>query len=743
MTLNKLVSENNVTMCFMKLSTGSSYTKKTLLNVSREEDRELRSRLVQMEAEKQKMASELESTKRKLDQSHGSSSVLQQHMDSLRKDLARSDEDRHQLKSQLTQMRNSFHEDDFAVPRRERQQRIHEDGDDIRERSKLEREIHSLRAQLSQASSLREYDEQRKELDRSRRQNEQLSEHIDTLNQELDGKDRKQGKLLAQLKDATDSLGESEHQRRQALDQLQDLEERLRLKSSESEASIKRARESERLLTENQGKTEDRQRKLLDMVKHLKSKCRKLERDHESSRLSSSQHQDRAEELLKENETLNMHKTNMTHRMENLQREIADILEKLARQDEQLRLKDIEVNELKSSCMKLDQELRDNRNLTDRLEGELHGEQSRLMMVSNEKLKVEQQLDSAKAKLHDAQGQNQRIQKELHDITKQNAELTSQVSDLNTRKKEVERQLAVAEDEKQNIKQDLKKLDKKFQEVQDFNAALTEKLHTEMETAKVNEGKVVHDLMRKIKCEKAESEAEIQALKMESAEARSLTKSLRRQVERGASEMEKMRGEIHHLDDENLKLRRNFDRIRAGFEEQAQLVEVGDNRSSALEKHLQRAELAIQSLRTDRENDIRGVVREVDILVGLVSANGDDDDDDDDHAPLPFSRSHGSPDALLADLKVTDRGAKILDRSIEGMTEPDHLPPPPRPSSSSYSEFDRLTELDKERQRIEEKYNRYQSTVAQLHQQLDESKIFISSPPSKREQGRSARGHDL
>ena len=42
--------------------------------------------------------------------------------------------------------------------------------------------------------------------------------------------------------------------------------------------------------------------------------------------------------------------------------------------------------------------------------------------------------------------------------------------------------------------------------------------------------------------------------------------------------MEKMRGEIRHLDDENIKLRRNFDRIRAGFEEQAQLVEVGDNR---------------------------------------------------------------------------------------------------------------------------------------------------------------------
>lgn len=71
-------------------------------------------------------------------------------------------------------------------------------------------------------------------------------------------------------------------------------------------------------------------------------------------------------------------------------------------------------------------------------------------------------------------------------------------------------------------------------------------------------------------------------------------------------------------------------------------------RSSALEKHLQRAELAIQSLRTDHDNDVRGMVREVDVLVGLVTENGDDDH----HAPQPFSRSHGSPDAMLADLKV-------------------------------------------------------------------------------------------
>ncbi|XP_030854949.1 centrosomal protein of 128 kDa [Strongylocentrotus purpuratus] len=802
--------------------------RETLLNVSREEDRELRSRLIQMEAEKQKMASELESTRRKLDQSHGSSSVLQQHMESLRKDLARSDEDRHNLKSQMTQMKDSFHEDDFPVLRRERQHRNREDADGARENVGLEREIHSLRAQLSQASSLREYDEQRKELERSRRQKEQLSEHIDTLNKELDGKDRSQGKLLAQLKDATDSLAESEHQRQQALDQLQDLEERHGRKTNESEASIRRARESERLLAENQGKTEERQRKLLDMVKHLKSKCRKLEREHESSSHSSSQHQDRSEELLKENEALKMHKANMSHRMENLQREIADILEKLARQDEQLRLKDIEVNEMKSSCLKLDQELRENRNLTDKLEGELRGEQSRFMILSNEKLKVEQQLDSTKATLHDAQGQNQRTQRELRDITRQKAELTTQFSELTAQKKVVDRQLDIAEEEKQNIKQDLKKLDKKFQEVQDYNVALTEKLHREMETAKGNEGKIVQDLMRRMKCEKAESEAEIQALKIESAEARSSTKSLRRQVERGNGEMEKMRGEIRHLDDENLKLRRNFDRIRAGFEEQAQLVEVGDNRSSVLEKHLQRAELAIQSLRTDHDNDVRGVVREVDVLVGLVTENGDDD-----HAPQPFSRSHGSPDAMLANLKnklywlqkevrkqsdgrsrlrenlnrsrseltelrqdyradkytyetQLDRteemlrdlqyekqdlhlqnlervhtvkslekqvdnmeehireGTKILDRSIERLSEPDHLPPPPHPSSSSssHSEFDRLRDLDKERQRIEEKYNRYQSTVAQLHQQLDESKDLISSPPLRRERSRSARGLD-
>ena len=67
-------------------------------------------------------------------------------------------------------------------------------------------------------------------------------------------------------------------------------------------------------------------------------------------------------------------------------------------------------------------------------------------------------------------------------------------------------------------------------------------------------------------------------IKIESAESRSSAKSMRRQVDRGTADVEKMRDEIRQLDDENLKLRRNYDRIRAGFEEQTQLVEVGDNR---------------------------------------------------------------------------------------------------------------------------------------------------------------------
>ena len=66
-----------------------------------------------------------------------------------------------------------------------------------------------------------------------------------------------------------------------------------------------------------------------------------------------------------------------------------------------------------------------------------------------------------------------------------------------------------------------------------------------------------------------------------------------------------------------------------------------------LEKHLQRLESTIQAERLDHENAVRGLVREVDNLVGLVSESGDDG-----HIPQPFSRSQDSPDAMLADVKV-------------------------------------------------------------------------------------------
>ncbi|XP_072171838.1 uncharacterized protein [Diadema setosum] len=797
--------------------------RETVLNASREEDRQLRSRFLEVETQRQKLASDLERTRAKLDRSEGSTAALQQQVDSLRRDLSRSNEDRHQLKTELTSLKDSFIEDEVPPSRHERQRRAKQaEAENQRETGKLEQEIQSLRAQLSQASSLREFEGQRRELEQSHRQREQLSQHIDTLNKELDGKDKSQAQLLSQLRDATDDLAESERQRKLALSQLESLQARLQQKTSESKAFHEQAKESERLLLENQTRKEEKQRKVYNMAKQLKTKCKSLEQDLEASKHTSSQQGIRIEELLRENEALHSQKTNTAHKMDTLQRELSDILERFAQQDEQLRLRDIEVNELKSTCLRLEQELKDTRNLTDRLNGDMASEQARHRVLCEDKIKLEQELDSCRRSLQQAEERSQRAQRELRDTSKQNADLSARLSELAMERKEASRQLAVAEEEKQNVKQDLARLDAKFKEVQDFNAALTEKLHTEIENAKVNEKKTVQDVVLKQKRERAELEAEIQALKIELAESRSSAKSLRRQIDRTKSEAEKVREELRFLDDENIKLKRNYDRMRAGFEEQTQLVEVGDNRASAMEKHLQRAELTIQDLRLDHEDALRALVREVDILVGLVSESSLDSE-----TLQPFSRPHESHETMLHDLKsklywlqeevrrqadkrlrlaenlnrsrsevddikkqqlanrvayetkldVTEdllrglqrekedlhlqnlerahtvkslekqvenmedhirAGTRIVESSFEALREPDRFPPPSPPSPKA--SFDRLKELERERQRIEEKYNRYQSTVAHLHQQLNDSKTLYSSPPRRDRSVTSARG---
>ncbi len=68
------------------------------------------------------------------------------------------------------------------------------------------------------------------------------------------------------------------------------------------------------------------------------------------------------------------------------------------------------------------------------------------------------------------------------------------------------------------------------------------------------------------------------APQIELAEDKSSLKSVRRQLQRSKSDYDHLHNEFNKLEDENAKVKRNYDRIRMEFEEQAQMAEVDGNR---------------------------------------------------------------------------------------------------------------------------------------------------------------------
>ncbi|XP_072031800.1 centrosomal protein of 128 kDa-like isoform X2 [Amphiura filiformis] len=188
----------------------SAELREAVKSQSQQQDRELRDRLLQAEAEKQRLSSQLENAQRKLDQSEGTNTALSSQLDDVHDRLAKSDHNRSQLVGKLSTYQDALEEEGLPLNRHARRERklIETQEKQDSHRQKLEMEIDSLRTQLGQANGLRELDQTRKELQRSEKQRYQLSEHLEKLNQELEDKERHQTKFIRNSKRAVINYGD-------------------------------------------------------------------------------------------------------------------------------------------------------------------------------------------------------------------------------------------------------------------------------------------------------------------------------------------------------------------------------------------------------------------------------------------------------------------------------------------------------------------------------------------------------
>ncbi|KAJ8308090.1 hypothetical protein KUTeg_012964 [Tegillarca granosa] len=447
-------------------------------------DDRLRNQYYSTEAAKHKIESELEGVKRKLDQSEGGKVALQQQVEDLRSQLNRMEQERVRLKMQMDDNR---YEDEMK-DRRKRQLMEEEKEKDRRH---MEKEIAELRGQLARSLSANtEIEELRRGIERSERQRAQLSDHIETLTKDLENREKQTAKLITELKETTDKFEEADRQKIQLGAQHEENTKRLTDTNKELEKTTNELRNTQVALHAAEKKKEEFKGRAQETVRQWKMKVKQLEREVDRHRHGGNQVMQRNEQLVKD---LEVHRQQIHHQgiqMENLKRELGDALAVRAAQDEQIRLKDVEINELKSVRMDLDRELRDCRTVADRMENELHSTNSRLATVTEDKNKLEDRLSSIEAAHMLSQDQANQLQQEIKELSSLKAEFAGQLSEANGKLHERENR-----------------------------SANMDGLKRELNEVKVREAHVMQDINRKMKREKAEYEATIQALKTQMAES--------------------------------------------------------------------------------------------------------------------------------------------------------------------------------------------------------------------------------
>ncbi|KAL8589790.1 hypothetical protein ACOMHN_020793 [Nucella lapillus] len=573
-------------------------------------DDRLRSQYLQAESSRFRLESDLDNVRRRLDQSEGSKAALQNQVEELRAELKRAERDRHKIKHFI---------DETRVEEELRDKRNRRTADEARDRN-FEHEVHELRTQLTRSvGAISEMENLRRAMEKSERQRAQLSDHLETLSRDLEGRERQAAKAITQLKETSDKLEETERHKSMATQQLEDVTKKLTDVSKELEKSLQELRGTQLTLQEAERKRDEFKGRAQETVRQWKAKVKQLERDLDRSKHGASQVIQRNEQLVKEMESQKHHGGYAQIQLDGLKRELQDALAVRAAQDEQIRLKDIEVNELKSVRMDLDRELRDTRTVTERYEQELHTLRSRSAGLSEDRHQLEDRLSAADAAHRLSQGQAAQLQSDLKELSAVKADLAAQLSEASGKIHDLHQKLIELQHREKAAKEETEIYKRQLHEERNGLVKGYDSLKLELNEAKVREAHTMQEVNRKLKHGRAEYEAAMEALRLELSEEKSTAKIARRNEEKLKQEVELLEKRLKGYEEENGSMMRKLDLVRQEFEAQTQFAEDDLSRVKRLEEQLARAHVELGNLDKLQLTLIQEIAIETDAVLDTAS----------------------------------------------------------------------------------------------------------------------------
>ncbi|XP_078239833.1 centrosomal protein of 128 kDa isoform X6 [Pogona vitticeps] len=576
----------------------------------------LKSKILKMEGEKSKLEQDLEHSRRKLNQSENSRDALLHQIEDLRSQLLRAEEERLNLQHQITQV--AIH-----------QRRLDEQGDDRRnqivtpwsdqEKKELEKQIWELREKLSHSAVMSEIEELKRCIERKDKEKAQLGMQIEVLTSDLDKRETQQQRMLNQLKEIQNNYKACEDECKAAELQVTELAQQLEESTKEAEKYLSEFRQSEALRLENEKKKEELKLKAQESIRHWKLRCKKLEHEIRKQTELHNQLMEKNTLVLKEKDDLKSQLLSAMHQMENLQKELTDVLEKRAKQEEELHCKEVKLNETISLHMALEQEIRDVRETANKLENELQKQSLTHTQIRTDKQHLEEELATINMIHEKDQARLLDMQAAIKNLSVIRAELTNQLAEEERSKKELQKTLAELQKQQESSQEEMATVSKQLKLERDVHKQELTELQSELQRVKSKHDQRVQEMMNLFSQEKEEADSHVGMLKAELIEEKNLVKAHRRQVEKMKIECDKLSEELTHKEEENAKFRRKCQLMKQELDEKHKRINSEDDHLKRIEEDRLQLHNQLRFLQNEKESILSMIGSEIDAACEVLS----------------------------------------------------------------------------------------------------------------------------
>ncbi|XP_025006863.2 centrosomal protein of 128 kDa isoform X2 [Gallus gallus] len=576
----------------------------------------VKNKLVKYESEKKQLEQELEQSRKKLNQSESNREALLHQIEEIRSQLLRAEEDRADLQRQISHV-VMYHQSSHDVREDERRIRTAERYE--REKQELEKHILELKAKLTHNTAMSEVEELKRRIEHKDKEKAQLVLQIEVLTSDLENREKQQQKMLDQLKELQSCYKASENGRRQTELQSAELAHQIEESTKEAERYLTEFKHSEALRLETEKRREDLKVRAQETIRQWKQKCKKLDREVEKQNEAISELMDKNNQALKEKDDLRNQLLSAIHQIENLQKELDDVLTKRAQQEEQLHCKEVKLDEMKSQQMSLEEEIKEFQGTVNKLENELKKQIFLQNQMQAEKEHLEQEIATSNS-IHEKDRERLlEMQADVKNLSAVRVELMNRIAEEEKIKKELHKSLSELQKHQESKHEEMTSANRQLKMEREAHQQELADLRLELHNAKIKHERNIQELTKLLKQEKDDADAQIRMLKMELVEEKNIVKAQSQQLEKIKLECDKLTEELTQCEEGNTKLRRKFEFVKQELEKKDKQISDEEDHLRRMDKARLQFKVQLHHLEMEKESILTMIGTEIDAACEIFS----------------------------------------------------------------------------------------------------------------------------